>query len=303
MSMFNRQPVLPAATPNRQRLSTADAPGSARPTPPQPLGHFAIVGVDQHTGEPVSTVIEARSEDDAQRIAQRQGIHVDEFRPMHPLAGVAAAKLARDDPHDRFNRPSPRVEDACGEGAAGVGRGGEAGVGRPLMHDTEMSRRGAKAARGPAGTAGVLLVLLAAGAVFYFTAVRDGGLRQLTVSLLPGPQHVHAAAIDVDQPLGVDLAAVQGFEDWQYVDDLDTPSAIRGSSHAGETSPPRRLRLEATVPATRAGGGHRGAAVIGGRILHPGHEIAGYRLVLVRDRHVLLQQGDRLIALRMATDP
>ena len=298
MTLFNRQPSLPPAPcrPSENRAHRVSAP----PRPAEPLGHFAVVGVDQSTGQVVSTVIEARSEDDAQRIAQQQGILVDEFKPMHPLAGAAAVKLARDDPADRFNRPAHLADLPTAPEPRAAACSSSGAVGRPSMLDPQFSGRPRSASRGPLGSLGVAAVLALAGVVFYITAVRDGGLQQTLIGLLPGPQPAMAEPIDLHEPLGVDLAEVQGFEDWQYVDDLGSGDAAgaRASSTAG-----RQLRLQAIIPATRAAGGHRGSAVIGGEIIRPGQTIAGYRLVLVREKHVLLQRGDRLIALRMSSEP
>ncbi len=299
MTMFNRQPSLPAASAPGLNRDPHRRP-SAPPRQAEPLGHFAVVGLDQQTHETVSTVIQARSEDDAQRIAQQQGLIIHEFKPMHPLAGAAALQLARSDPYDRFNLPS-HLETPPADPHRRAASPAAATSGRALMQDTEFSPRPGTQARSPLGTFGVLTVLAVVGGVFYFTAVRDGGFRDTLVSLLPGPDAARAQAIDVDQPLGVNLAEVQGFEDWQYVNDL--PSTASTNSNAIAPAPPRKLRLEATIPATRAAGGHRGSAVIGGQIIRPGQEIAGYRLVLVRDQHVLLQHGNKLIALRMSKDP
>lgn len=298
-SMFNRQPALPPSLAHRGGAESTRRP-SAPPRPAEPLGHFAIVGVDQLTHEVISTVIEARSEDDAQRIAQQKGIVVDEFKPMHPLAGAAALELARNDPRDRFNQPA-HLDDLPPPPPAASRCSDSGSVGRPSMQDTAFSPRKRPARRGPLGSLGVAAVLALAGGVFYVTAVRDGGLQQTLISLLPGPASAHAAEIDLDAPVGVNLAEVQGFDDWQYVNDLTTTPAA--DHRTADATPGRTLRLEAIIPATRAAGGHRGSAVIGGQIVRPGQAIAGYRLVLVRDKHVLLQKGDRLIALRMAQDP
>jgi hypothetical protein len=255
------------------------------------MAHFAVVGVDQRTHEVVSTVIEARSEDEAQQIAQRQGIIVDEFKPMHPLAGAAAVEMARHDPNDRFNLPSHLEHEP--DAAEPAYQGPAMGCGRPSMAgpDSENLRGGG---RSPLGVASVLMILGVVAGLLWVTILRDGEAQRVLASLLPGPQSVEAA-IDVTEPLGVDLAAIQGFEDWEYVHTLDIEPME--PLKAGD-----KLRLEAIIPPTRTAGGHRGSAVIGGRIVRPGQAIAGYRLVLIRDKHVLLQKGDRLIALRMTRD-
>jgi hypothetical protein len=157
---------------------------------------------------------------------------------------------------------------------------------------SDLSAPARPARRAPLGSAAVFLVLVVAGALLYHTTLRDGDAAELLASLIPSPQPVEAA-IDVTEPLGVDLSSIQGFEDWQYVSDLDA------KFHAEDG----KLFLEAIIPPVRAGGGHRGSAVIGGRIIRPGDSVAGYRLVLIRDKHVLLQKGEKLIALRLKADP
>ena len=283
MPMFNRQPELPPA--RSEPAAVAAPPANRRRNKrAEPMAHFAIVGVDQHTQQVVSTVIEALSEDDAQQIAQRQGIIIDEFKPMHPLAGAAAVKMARSDPGDRFNTYATDDEESEAVGPAG---------GRPSMAGPD-STSFQTAPRGPLGALSTAVVLAVVGGTLWFTVLKDGEAGRFLTSLMPGPQSVEAA-IDVSEPLGVDLGKIQGFDDWQYVNTLDTKDQ---PLKAGDT-----LRLEAIIPPTRGGGGHRGSAVIGGRIISPGDSIAGYRLVLVREKHVLLQKGDRLVALRMQAEP
>lgn len=296
MSMFSRQPPLPPDRPASPR-------GQAVPVgvaTPQVLAQFAVVGVDQKTGQPVSTVIEARSENEAQELAQQQGIIVDEFKPMHPLAGAAAVQMARSDPKDRFNQHAGHAENAQSlqnTRAAAQAAAEQDESQRPLMTGPGggpdvpgMVRKPQTSSLGVLAVLGVIAVM---GGVLYTSLFKDGGVREVMAALTPGPQSVEAS-INVDQPVNVDLSAIQGFDDWQYVSDLEpTPTTPTFSD---------KIRLEAIIPPTRNGGGHRGSAVIGGQIIRPGQEIAGYRLVLVRDKHVLLQKGDRLVALRMGKD-
>ncbi len=290
MANFSRQPQLP---PHRQPLSAEGGgrrPGAPCP-PSQPMAHFAILGLDHQTGENISTVIEARSEDDAQEIALRLGITVHEFKPMHPLAGAAAVKMARRDPRDRFNQspsyatpaneqpqdlmPSPR---AAGPGVPGAVR-------QPTSSH-------------PLGSLAVVVVVGFVAALLYLTVLRDGGAQQVMAMIAPAPPPVEAA-FDVTEPLGIDLRGVEGFEDW-------SPEKSIGQI---KTQDPK-LRLEATIPPKRSGGtanglnnsGGRGSAVIGGQIVTPGQTIAGYRLIQVRDGMVLLQNEGKVVALRIAKD-
>ncbi|MEM8738387.1 MAG: hypothetical protein AAGG38_07925 [Planctomycetota bacterium] len=291
MSMFSRQPDLPPERPSAPAAASAVPPGIATP---QPMGHFAIVGVDTQTGQPTSTVIEARSENEAQQIAQQHGIIVDEFKPMHPLAGAAAAKLARDDPNDRFNRPGHLHEQTRSTVGSHAAHDDDYLSPRLPLADMSTWDRGAApqkrtASGGPLGTLAVVAVLLAVGGLVYNSVLRDGGLQQVVASMLPQPAAVEAA-FDVTEPLGVDLSQIEGFgfEEWtpdQRVTDL--PGPANG-----------RLFLQATVPPT-ANSRHPGSAVISGRLIQPGQTIAGYRLIRVFDKHVLLQNGRKLVALRM----
>lgn len=309
MSMFSRQPELPPERP-------APPSAAARPVPPgvatpQPLAHFAVVGVDTQTGQPISTVIEARSENEAQQLAQQKGIIVDEFKPMHPLAGAAAAKLARDDPRDRFNPPSHLAPDPQGRAAPGPGYVNpdtHSTVGSHAADDPDyLSPRiplGLASAEpgpvrqpkgsGPFGGLAVLAVLGLIAAIAYVSVLSDGGLGSALASFIPAPEPVEAA-FDVTEPLGIDLSNIDGYEEWTPDRTItDMPGPANG-----------KLFLQATVPPIASGPDNvyrGGSAVIAGRIVTPGQSIAGYRLVRVYDRYVLLQKDRKLVALRMPTD-
>ncbi|MEL7087370.1 MAG: hypothetical protein AAGL98_02830 [Planctomycetota bacterium] len=333
MSMFSRQPSLP---PDRPTPGSA-APGNPRDSgpnqravpvgvaTPQVLGHFAVVGVDTQTGQPVSTVIEARSENEAQQFAQQQGIIVDEFKPMHPLAGAAAVKMARSDPHDRFNQHPGYAEHARdvstppppSSSANRLPQNRD--FQRPLIDGPPAGTMGQvrRPQTSPLGAVAVLAVVGVLGGLLYVAVLKDGGARDLLAMLAAGPPSAEAS-IDIAEPVGVNLASIQGFEDWEYVNDLTadpapgTADRADAADHAvstggkpvaaAATNRPGGLRLEAIIPPTTSGRGHRGSAVIGGQIVRPGGEISGYRLVLVRTQHVLLQKGDKLIALRMSSN-
>lgn len=297
MSMFSRQPSLPPERPTPENPGPNQRAVPVGVATPQVMAQFAVVGVDTKTGQPVSTVIEARSENEAQELAQQQGIIVDEFKPMHPLAGAAAVKMARSDPQDRFNQHPSYVEHAQG---AGMAPGKPSGPNRPPQDFQRPLIDGPSAGTmgqvrqpktSPLGVVAVIGVVGVLGALLYTAVLKDGGARDLFALLAAGPQSAEAS-IDISEPVGIDLASIQGFEDWQYVNDLNSPDP-----KAGDT-----LKLEAIIPPTTSGHGHRGSAVIGGQIIRPGGEVGGYRLVLVRDKHVLLQKGDKLIALRMSKD-
>ncbi|MEM7627516.1 MAG: hypothetical protein AAF333_18115 [Planctomycetota bacterium] len=307
MSMFSRQPSLPPERPAKQQRAVPIGVAT-----PQVMAQFAVVGVDTKTGQPISTVIEARSENEAQQIAQQQGIIIDEFKPMHPLAGAAAVKMARSDPDDRFNQHPSYAEHAQGAGmaaapapTAGAPAPDPHDIQRPLIDGPAPGTMGAvrQPQTNPLGALAVLGVVGALAFLMYTAVLKDGGARELFALLAAGPNAAEAS-IDIAEPVGIDLASIQGFEDWQYVNDLDSAPGnaagpVAGEAEAGPTS---TLRLEAIIPPTPSGYGHRGSAVIGGQIVRPGGEVAGYRLVLVRDQHVLLQKGDKLIALRMSKD-
>ena len=304
MSMFSRQPSLPPERPSNQKRAVPVGVAT-----PQVMAQFAVVGVDTQTGQPVSTVIEARSENEAQELAQQQGIIVDEFKPMHPLAGAAAVQMARNDPDDRFNQHASYAEHAQGTGTQPARQApqpqGPPDIQRPLIDGPSAETMGQvrQPKTSPLGGVAVLGVVGALGFLLYSAMLKDGGARDLFALLATGPQSAEAS-IDISEPLGVDWTEIQGFEDWQYVNDLADP--ISGTDAAGSGDAPAQapagptLRLEAIIPPTSSGGGHRGSAVIGGRIIRPGGEVGGYRLVLVRDKHVLLQKGDKLVALRMS---
>lgn len=318
MSMFSRQPSLP---PDRPTQGQAAAPGpNQRAVPvgvatPQVMGHFAVVGVDTQTGQPISTVIEARSENEAQELAQQQGIIVDEFKPMHPLAGAAAVQMARSDPNDRFNQHPSYTEHAQGVGikpkAQPNAQAHAHEIQRPLIDGPSAGTMGQvrQPKTNPLGSVAVLVVMGVLGFLLYTAVLKDGGARDLFLLLAGGPQSAQAS-IDISEPVGVDLESIQGFEDWQYVNDLNpgtgetsaAPAANESSTADASTPQPAKLRLEAIIPPTTSGQGHRGSAVIGGQIVRPGGEVGGYRLVLVRTQHVLLQKGNKLIALRMSKD-
>jgi len=297
MANFSRQPHLPphaqAAPPNEP----VRRPGAPRP-PSQPMAHFAILGLDHQTGENISTVIEARSENDAQDMALRLGITVHEFKPMHPLAGAAAVQMARRDPRDRFNqhpsyttpgsapgsapgsKPTPRdqpdVPLAVGPGVPGV----PGAIREP-------------SARNPLGGLAVLGVVGFVATLLYLTVLRDGGAQQVMAMVAPAPAPVEAA-FDVTEPLGVDLRDVAGFEAWspeKSINQIKTPQNAK-------------LRLEATIPPSAAAraNGLRGSAVIGGQIVTPGQTIAGYRLVQIQDGLVLLQKNGNFVALRITKE-
>lgn len=299
MPHFSRQPELPPPHEGRPGGVPADAnrrPGSPPPTR-QPMAHFAILGLDHHSGENISTVIEARSENDAQEMAMRMGITVHEFKPMHPLAGAAAVKMARSDPRDRFNQHPSYAESVAGTLASsdssgpadtqprshypgalpGAGAGVPGSVRQPVTNNS----------LGGLAVLGVVAVVVG---LFYLTVLRGGGAQQVLAMIAPPPPPIEAA-FDVTEPLGVDLTGVEGFEDW---------SPDKSIHQIKSTTRP--LRLEATVPPSRGArrAGVQGSAVIGGRILTPGHSIAGYRLVQVRDGVVLMQKDGKLVALRMA---
>lgn len=293
MANFSRQPQLP---PHQQAPSLDEPqrrPGAPR-SPSQPLAHFAILGLDHQTGENISTVIEARSEDDAQEMALRLGITVHEFKPMHPLAGAAAVKMARSDPRDRFNHHPSYAESAAGSAGSGSALDVEAphhapqsaGPGVPgSIREPSTSN--------PLGSLAVVGVVGFVAALLYLTVLRDGGAQQVMAMIAPAPAPVEAA-FDVTEPLGVDLRGVKGFEDWspeKSIGQIKTPADTK-------------LRLEATIPpsATARANGLRGSAVIGGQIITPGQTIAGYRLVQVQDGLVLLQKNGKVVALRMTRD-
>ncbi|MEM1108564.1 MAG: hypothetical protein AAGH99_07735 [Planctomycetota bacterium] len=290
MANFSRQPQLP---PHQQPAAAEEPsrrPGAPKP-PSQPMAHFAIVGLDHKTGENISTVIEARSEDDAQETALRLGITVHEFKPMHPLAGAAAVQMARSDPHDRFNQHPAYVNPHTGHPvdapdspeaptiplAAGPGVPGS-------IREPETSNS--------AGAFAVLGVVLVVGSLLYFTVLRDGGAQQVMAMIAPPPVEVEAA-FDVTEPLNIDLSEVPGYENAST-----TTNQTLDQIGAGKQTP---LRLEATIPPseTARANGLRGSAVIGGQIVTPGQTIAGYRLIQVRDSVVLLQKNGKVVALRI----
>ncbi|MEO0515128.1 MAG: hypothetical protein AAF086_07525 [Planctomycetota bacterium] len=297
MANFSRQPQLPPHPQPRAAEEPTRRPGAPRP-PSQPMAHFAILGLDHQTGENISTVIEARSENDAQEMALRLGITVHEFKPMHPLAGAAAVKMARSDPRDRFNQHPSYAQSAGltqddGERESiphppAPGEGVPGSVRQPTTSN-------------PLGSLAVVGVVGFVAALLYLTVLRDGGAQQVMAMIAPAPPPVEAA-FDVTEPLGVDLRGVEGFEDW-------SPDKSIGQI---KTPLDTKLRLEATIPPKRSersvhgvndsGGtsGGRGSAVIGGQIITPGQTIAGYRLIQVRDGMVLLQKNGKVLALRIA---
>lgn len=287
MANFSRQPQLPPHQQPREADESPRRPG-APPSPSQPMAHFAIVGLDHQTGENVSTVIEARSENDAQEMALRLGITIHEFKPMHPLAGAAAVKMARSDPRDRFNHHPSYAESAEGRGAHDP---------REALPYPPVPAAGVPGSvrepqtSNPLGSLAVLLVVGVVAGLLYLTVLRDGGAQQVMAMIAPPPAPVEAA-FDVTEPLGVDLSGVEGFENWspdKSIDQIKTPKDTK-------------LRLEATIPPSKTAraNGLRGSAVIGGEIITPGQTVAGYRLIQVRDGMVLLQRDGKVVALRMA---
>lgn len=298
MSHFSRQPALPPEDAAPAAGSTPpDAtrrPGSP-PAKPAPMAHFAILGLDHQTGENISTVIEARSENDAQEMALRLGITVHEFKPMHPLAGAAAVKMARSDPRDRFNQHPSYAQSLSGDSPNAVLVNESETQSQPFIPGAEAGAGVPGSVRQPTtnnsvGVLAVLGVIAVVCGLFYMTVLRGGGAQQVMAMIAPPPPQVQAA-FDVTEPLGVDLTGVEGFEDW---------SPDKSIHQIKSTTQP--LRLEATIPPSRSArrAGVQGSAVIGGQILTPGQSIAGYRLVQVRDGMVLMQKDDKLVALRMA---
>ncbi|MBB6430294.1 hypothetical protein [Algisphaera agarilytica] len=269
------------------------------------MAHFAIVGLDHQTGQNVSTVIEARSEDDAQETALRMGITVHEFKPLHPLAGAAAVQMARSDPHDRFNQHPAYIDPATGQAP-------ETGhptaptppppPGHVPQHPLTAHTAQPATARQPesntsVGSIAVLLILGVICGLAYLTVIQGGGAQQVMAMIAPAPVEVEAA-FDVTEPLDDYLNQLEGMED------LDMIPVQTLAKNVDEQAPaePTKLRLEATIPPTASGKAHglRGSAVIGGQIVTPGQSVAGYRLIQVRDGMVLLEKDGKIMALRIA---
>lgn len=289
MANFSRQPSIPPHQEPRAAEEGQRRPGAPRP-PAQPMAHFAIVGLDHETGENISTVIEARSENDAQEMALRMGITVHEFKPMHPLAGAAAVQMARSDPRDRFNHHPSYAESAQGQARPTEQADDDHPAYIPIPGEGVPGAVRAPETSNPLGSLAILLVVGVVAGLLYITVLRDGGAQQVMAMIAPPPAPVEAA-FDVTEPLGVDLSGVEGFEDW---------SAEKSISQI-QTPKDTKLRLEATIPPSPSGQAHglRGSAVIGGQIVTPGQTIAGYRLIQVRDGMVLLQKDGKVVALRI----
>lgn len=265
MPVIPPQPPIPPARP------------AGRPRQQEPLGHFSIVGVDQMTNRMVTTVIEARSEDDAQRIAQAKGIIVHEFKPMHPLAGAAALKMARADPNDRFNEfPSyvETVESFGGQDASEHHYNPGPGVPGAVREPAPTSRGGVLA---------VLTIIAVACGLMYVTVFQQGGTQVLADLINPAPEPTQAS---------ITLSE----SSYHLLDTGETPSAAKPQVQRENG---QVLKLEATVPPRD---GRRGSAVISGQILKPGDRVGGYRLVQVHDGWVLLQRNGKLVALKMPKD-
>ncbi|MEM9882103.1 MAG: hypothetical protein AAF800_04210 [Planctomycetota bacterium] len=290
MANFNRQPALPPGSDDLPADTPPTRRQDAPPPRPEPMAHFAVLGLDHRTGQNISTVIEARSENHAQDLALRMGITVHEFKPMHPLAGAAAVEMARRDPTDRFNQPAhldpaPGIRAAPGTGSTASPETPPPGTFRPdQLVPTPETRWTPKS--NPLGSLAVLTVLGLVAALLYVTVLRDGGARTILAAVIPAPVEV-APMYDVSEPFDADLTFLEA----------TGPPAPDSLSQSDQPDRPAALRLEGTVPPNARQ--PRGAAVIAGTILTPGQSVAGYRLVQVRDAHVLLQKDGRLVALRI----
>jgi hypothetical protein len=256
------------------------------PQTPRPLAQFAIVGVDRRGSKPISTVIEAVDEAQARLLAERQGIILSDLKPMHPLAGAAAVKLARDDPHDRFNRHhaeewgKPQAEED--EVWQDQGPPIPDNAGRPYTHGSYLPGTSSQSQGQAVHTIsplGFLVILLGLGALVYFVALRDAGPGAMLSFFNPQA----ASAEVVSNPSTV----------------LQPDERVRPEAAVVEYFPPagEKLILQATAPATR---NTTGSAVISGQVISRGHRIAGYRLAQVNQGWVVLQKQNELIALRIA---
>ncbi|MEM9419669.1 MAG: hypothetical protein AAGA25_11560 [Planctomycetota bacterium] len=306
MANFSRQPQIPPHQPAVPQEEGQRRPG-APAAPKQPMAHFAIVGLDHQTGQNISTVIEARSEDDAQETALRMGITVHEFKPMHPLAGAAAVQMARSDPTDRFNQHPAYIDPATGRAPE---TGHPSGAPVPTAEHAPQHPLTAHAGQpgavrqpesnNPLGSLAVVVILGVIGGLVYLTVLKDGGAQQVMAMIAPAPVEVEAA-FDVTEPLDDYLNQLEGIEDF----DMLPVKTLAEQQEAEAPAKPKTLRLEATIPPTASGKkqGLRGSAVIGGQVITPGQSVGGYRLIQVRDGMVLLQKDGKVIALRIASNP
>lgn len=259
--------------------------------PPPPKGHFSVVGVDRVTNRAVSTVIEARDDDEGRALAEQKGIVVQQFMPMHPLAGAAALKMARDDPNDRFNH-HPGHEPSEEEAAAAFIDELE-NAGRPHIDPLpqgfnsraafrEQQQAYATTASPPSGALGWLsaaAIVVAAFGLLYFTVLKDDGLEHLAAVFKPQP--IQAQTVPLIEEPHQQTATAEA-------------AVAKLQPQNGNT-----LKLQATAPPTR---NTAGSAVISEQIVQRGQTIGGYRLVQINDGWVVLQRNGKLVALRIASD-
>ena len=165
-----------------------------------------------------------------------------------------------------------------------------ANAGRPYLDQMYLPRSGRRHGRRPriglssasAGRVGLGLVVAMVGTLAWLGLVRHEGYRDLLAVMSPMP-----AAAQATPPLPADAEPGRSVQAAGAVDEVQRA-----------TGGP--LRLQATAPPTAR---TPGSAVLGGVIVRHGQTIAGYRLVQINPGWVVLQKGNALIALRVASDP
>ena len=143
-------------------------------------------------------------------------------------------------------------------------------------------RRGRRLTPARLGPVGLVLAAAALGLLTYR-------------GLVQGDAYQHILA--VMSPAAASAAAAPSLPP---IHPTDRPARAGGAVPQINLPAGRTLRLQATAPPTAH---TRGSAVLNGIIVNQGDTVAGYHLAQVNSGWVVLQNGDRLVALRLAPDP
>ncbi len=161
----------------------------------------------------------------------------------------------------------------------GGGSGGSSSARTPA---DERRRRGRRLTPARLGTAGLALAAAALGLLTYRGLVQGDAYRHILAVMSPAAASAAAApSLPPTHP-------------------TDRPARAGGAAHQINLPAGRTLRLQATAPPTAL---TRGSAVLNGIIVHQGDTVVGYRLAQVNPGWVVLQNGDRLVALRLTPNP